>query len=413
MENKYTFQDFKTKISIMQVAIELGYKYDARDGKTQPAFVKHDINGIEIDKIYIKNPQNNSIQGYWRRSLTGKNSSGDLIGFVRENLSLFPESHGTRNEIDALNKVLGKLAGVAMQPEYIMKTFVDKYKNWENKPFILDRYERETDNVNSEMKFFSQRGISREMAELFTKAGAIELIKDKESKWNFKNLGFPYRVPGKEEIVGYEVRGLKGFKGKAEGTDSTNASWTAYIGDKRKYAPTAIKQVHFAESAYDIMAFVQLNKSRINLDNSIFVSTGGTFSEKQMQNLFAHYSNAIPVLHFDNDLNGIIYDCRTAALMDGVSLKAAAHNDIVNFQYGERAFSIPIDNLSFDEFKKKGGIKADVIIQKAPVQMKDWNDVIMPVTEPQKEEKKQDRYAKKKENEEKVEDEQQGKGLTR
>lgn len=63
-----TFNDYKSRISIMQVLKELGYAYDPSKGKTQPSFILKDIHGNETDRVYIKNPTNNDKAYWWRRT---------------------------------------------------------------------------------------------------------------------------------------------------------------------------------------------------------------------------------------------------------------------------------------------------------------------------------------------------------
>lgn len=371
-----TYQDYKDRVSIMQVALELGYKYDREKGRSQPHFVLHDGNGNEIDSIYIKNPGNPSIQGYWRRGASGRENSGDLIGFVRENLRFFPETASARNEIDAINKVLSRMAGISMDAREALNRFVEANRGWEARPFNIERYEREMlgeRNMDAAMRFLAPRKISRETADMFK--NSMELVKDKEGRFSFRNIGFPYRRPGEKEIVGYEIRGFKGFKAKAEGTDSTCGCWMAYIGKKAD----EIREIHIAESALDIMAFVQLNKASLRLDKCVFVSFGGSFSQEQMKGVRASYPSARPVLHFDNDIFGNIYDCRVAAFMAGMDMRCKVNprtNDIC-INLGGKAFSIPLDKFSYDTFREKSGLRCDLKIWKAPKMFKDWNDVLM------------------------------------
>lgn len=373
-----TFQDYKDRISIMQVALELGYKYDREKGRTQPHFVLQDAHGKEIDSIYIKNPQNPSIQGYWRRGASGRNNTGDLIGFVKEHLQSFPETANARNEIDAINKILSRMAGISLDTREALNRFAEVNRGWVARPFNINRYERERlndNNMDAAMRFLTPRKITRETADTFKKF--IELIKDKEGKCNFRNIGFPYIRPGERNIVGYEIRGFNGFKAKAEGTDSTRGCWMAYLG-KSQYAG-AISEIHIAESALDIMAFVQLNKASIKLDECIFASFGGSFSQEQMKGLQGLFPAAKPVLHFDNDLNGNIYDCRVAAVMNDMDIRCKVNtktNDIC-FNLGEKAFSIPLDKFSYNTFREKSGLKCDLKIWKAPKSFKDWNDVLL------------------------------------
>ena len=369
---KYTYQDYKERISIIQVALELGYKFDRSKGRSQPSFVRYDGQGHEMDRIYVKNPQNNATQGYWRRNLTSGNNTGDLIGFVKENIREFPEYMTARNDVDAINKVLARMAGVVVDNNELMNKFMDSLKERPVKPFSLERYERDPGNVNSAMKFLLPRGIEKETAELFR--NNFEMIRDKEGKADFKNLAFPFRKPGEEEIVGFEIRGFRGFKSKAEGSDSTHASWMAYIGDtppRDRY----ISELHFAESALDVMAFVQLNKNQLNLDECLFISFGGSFSQAQMKGVLDTFPQARPVLHFDNDPTGVIYDCETACIMEGKSLRHTKRGNDILFTVGERSFSIPLEKLSFNKFREGSGLRPTLQLWKAPGGFKDWNDV--------------------------------------
>ncbi len=79
MNNQLSFKELKDRVSIMQVAMDLGYVLDKSKGNSQPSFVLMSGGKEETDRIYIKNPNNPSIQGYWRR---GSYSKGDVISFV-------------------------------------------------------------------------------------------------------------------------------------------------------------------------------------------------------------------------------------------------------------------------------------------------------------------------------------------
>ena len=62
-----SFKELKDRVSIIQVATELGYRLDKSKGNRQPSFVLMGNGKDEVDRIYIKNPNYSSIQGYWRR----------------------------------------------------------------------------------------------------------------------------------------------------------------------------------------------------------------------------------------------------------------------------------------------------------------------------------------------------------
>ena len=69
MNNQLSFKELKDRVSIMQVAMDLGYVLDKSKGNSQPSFVLMSGGKEETDRIYIKNPNNPSIQGYWRREV--------------------------------------------------------------------------------------------------------------------------------------------------------------------------------------------------------------------------------------------------------------------------------------------------------------------------------------------------------
>lgn len=375
MERQLTFYELKQRVSIIQIADDLGYKFDASKGLIQPSFYLKDGQGNTIDRIFIKNPKNNAIQGYWRHSVTGKNS-GDLIDFIKENLHKFSEGQSARNDIDAINKILNKYAGTLMSFEQIAQKHmnISNTKDFEKKDFDVNRYPvSEEDKVKRISSLLEKRNISAETAETFSPF--IAIIQDANSKYNYKNLGFPYTIPGENKTVGYEVRGMGGYKGKATGTDSTNALWIADFSKE----PNAVRTVFLAESALDIMAFYQINKNKIDVNNSVFCSMGGSFSANQFSNVINHYKAAKVVCCFDNDINGKMYDARAYCLMNGKELKSSTDGENVNFTVGDKQFNIPIDKFTFKEFLKEFKLHQNMefSVWKAPGEYKDWNDVLL------------------------------------
>lgn len=377
MANEY--KDYKSKISIMKVLKELGYAYDPTKGKTQPSFILKDMYGHETDRVYIKRPTDNERAYWWRRTGGVDREFGDVIDLVKANLHSFSAAAGARNEIDALNRVLADLANMPIDPKAALAEFIKSQGQKEAKPFHIGRYERTLGSVETAMKFLKERAIDPEIVGLFI--NSIECIHDSESNYSYKNLAFPYTKAGTiyrpdapENITGYEIRGFKGFKSKAEGTDSSRSCWQAYLG---KDENPVIEKIHFAESALDLMAYVQIRKSNIDFDKTLFVSVGGTFADDQMKNLLKSFPLAMPVLHFDNDINGVMYDCRTACLIAEKSLSSSKSGDNLNFTVGERAFTLPIDGFTYGKFRDAAGIRPRLQVEKAPSLYKDWNDILI------------------------------------
>ena len=130
------------------------------------------------------------------------------------------------------------------------------------------------------------------------------------------------------------------------------------------------------------MAYVQLNRNRLDLDRCLFISVGGTPSVEQLKGVTDTYTIAVPHLHFDNDENGIGYDCQMAAVLAGKSFSISHSRDTenprINFTLGEKAFSVDARSFSYNTFREASGLRnIDIKIEKAPNQYKDFNDIIM------------------------------------
>lgn len=367
-----TYDEYKQRISIIQVAVHLGYKHDRSKGLAQPSFVLTDGTNNVLDRIYIKNANNSGIQGYWRRNLLVSTSktSGDLISFIKEHINSFPAASGARNEIDAVNKVLKFFAGV--DPDQDVKEYIATISE-SAKVFNIDDYIRE-DNPAFINSILERRGISNETADLFMPF--IEVVQQKNSAYNYKNIGFPYRVPGDDAIRGYEIRGVSGFKGAAVGTER-NAGW---IADFTPGDNTA-RFIIFAESAFDLMAFYQENrhKDKFHIKETVFFSTGGAFSNEQISKMLYYYDNAIPIFCFDNDPNGRMFDARAVALKYNKQIRASVDGDVIRFTVEGKSFELGLD-FSIADFVKKSGVNRlpkDLYFMKAPNGCKDWNDVLL------------------------------------
>ena len=397
MSHYKSFKDFRDEISLMAVAYELGYRIDKSKGRGVPSFVLTDHNGYEIDRIYVFNPNDNGKANFWRRNPgPGRNTAGDVVQFIKENITSFPENAGARNEVDAINRVCLRLSNSVVDMSVVMGKDTMAYINRPIRAFSLMDFEREKGNWQKAMRFFQERGIDKHIAELFK--DNYELIRDTKASnaVSWKNLGFPYRMPGQADIVGYEVRGFGKYKNKAEGTDSTHACWLAYIGSNGapdRIPAIEIEQLHIAESAYDIMSYVQLHQGRLDFNRCLFISVGGTFSNELMHSLFKEYPQAVPVLHFDNDIAGTMYDIRAAAISIGKQLRSTTAGDNVVFNLDGKEFTVEADKLSYDQFIKASGLAADarpkVRIEKAPGDFKDWNEVLQSALEAEKSRREQ------------------------
>lgn len=370
MKQTVNFKDLKAKVGVDDIAYYLGYRLDRSAGVGRYIeMVLPDTTGHK-DKLIIKNPKEKAAQTYFRRNGA---KGGDVVSLIRENLNSFHESG--RNEWKIIGKVMARFANEPI-PDYGDSLYLAKAGYSDNRVFDPKRYETKEigSDLSEVMAFFAQRSINEETVAVF--APFIKQIRDScHTTYKQFNIGFSYTEAGKDKVVGYEIRGFGSFKSKAAGTNSTTGAWIADLSQGGE--PADIRNVYFAESAYDIMAFYQLNHLRLDAAHSVFVSLGGTFSDGQVKGIMSHYSEAKAMDCFDNDLAGRIYGIRMAALLEGIRMNIHKEDSEIKITIGDKNFNIPNDQLSIRELRKHVHIRYNVGEWKAAENYKDWNDQLM------------------------------------
>ena len=332
-----SFKALKEKVGVDDIAYSLGYrlKREAGVGKYIEMALP-DGRGGNSDTLVISNPKSKVSQLYFHRSGA---KGGDVI------------------------------------PDYGDSKYLEKAGYKDNQPFDPNRWEvtPATEHMHHVMSYFEPRGIRQETVEVF--APFLVRIKDLQAKnYDNFNLGFPYKVPGSDEVAGYEIRGYKGYKSKAAGTNSSSAAWIVDMSDGN---PDSVKNVFFGESGYDIMAFYQLNRQKIEKESSVFVSLGGSFSNQQFSGIMRHYGQAKAVDCCDNDLNGRIYGIRMAGLLDGVHFNISKTNEEVHLTVKGQEHIMDADTASIHELTKFMEVNPRVAEWKPAKAFKDWNDQAM------------------------------------
>lgn len=363
MAHPIDFQQLKAKVGIDDVAYQLGYRLDRRAGVGR--YIEM-VNGDGTDKIIIKNPRNKAEQTFFRRNGMG---GGDVVTFIREHLSDFHE-YG-HNEWENVARVLARMANEPMSERPEVR-YVAQGKG--SGLFDAGRYEviPATERMKEAIVFLASRGLRRGTLEFF--APYLSLVRDKQREGDsYVNLGFPYRVAGKDQVVGYELRGFGGFKSKAVGTNSTTGAWVA----TKAVAPSDVCHVYFAESGFDIMAFYQANRLRIDVDNSAFVSLGGTFSNGQVSTVMQHFSKAKAMDCFDNDLPGRMAGLRIAALLEGIPLGLFPVGDNIKVVADGKTVEVLSSELSLKTLANLVPLHDKVGLSKPAPNFKDWNDQVM------------------------------------
>lgn len=367
------FEDLKRKVRIEEVAAQLGYKVNPRAG-THGSYLEMQLfaGDQKADTIVIRKGANGNTDTYFHRA---SGSGGSVIDFVRENLAALgcDKGGGWKDVFGAFSRFTSLPAG-----SFDLDSAVRRWRQ-EKVPvgFRSDRFiiEPLSANPDAARMIYCQRAFSDET--IMTFAPWISLLRDKESTFRHPCLAFPYREPGSDDVVGYELRGYGTFKGMAAGTNASTAAWIVDM-DPTGFHET-VRNVYFAESAYDIMAFWQHNRLSLDPGTSVFVSVGGQLSARQVTGLLACYPKATAVDCFDNDVAGRLYGIRTAALAACVAFNAVRCDDCVRFTVNGKPFSLPLDEVSTENFARHAGVVLSRRYrrQSAPVGFKDWNDVIM------------------------------------
>lgn len=352
-----SFEDYKAKISIIQLLEDLGYRQDVKDGKISPVYKLVDGKGNKLDEIVIKNPRT-SQERYFDRNYKG----GDLIQFIKNHINEFPQFNHP-NTFVRINMILGHYANIPYQPKY------ESYQVSHSASDINSRYEAKTPQV-SDLRFLTkERNISPGTVETFLPF--IKLVQDKLGKGDYKNIGFPYTNPSNgDKVTNYELRNYN-FKGMAAGGDKSNSLWIADFSPHT----TMAKHIYFAESAIDAMSFYELNRSRIKLDECVFCSIGGYISNNQIINTLNKYPKANVHTIFDNDLNGNLYDIKTLGIISKTPISIKEKDGRIEFTTPKGIFNLEKEKVSIENFRQQAHINAPVQVHKAS-NAKDFNEIL-------------------------------------
>ena len=181
----------------------------------------------------------------------------------------------------------------------------------ERKPFSINSYSvtrMNPSDIATRKEFypyFKGRGIDLPTQLAFSSHFFLA-SKKRENGLTYTNLSFPLVLPSApDRIVGLEERGRpklsdgSSYKGKAEGSNSSEGLWIANLTGQPLDKAT---EIVWFESAYDAMAEYQLNPQP-----SVYVSTGGTPTENQIRGMLALTPDARHYLGFDKDVAGRLF----------------------------------------------------------------------------------------------------------
>ena len=358
---KVNFKDMKSRVGVDDIAYALGYRLDRKAGVGRYIELVLGKGNDRRDTIIISHPHNKAAQTFFRRD----GSKGDVVTLIRENLNSFLVSG--KDDWQKIAKVMARFANMP-EPEYREdREYIKSVRH--DAVFDESRYEVKPIDTNKIPGLFSQRGISDDTVKELS--SFICLVRNKQNgKFEGYNIGFPYTNEHSDEVNGYEIRGYGGYKSKAAGTDSSSSAWVADLtGGNRE----AVRSVFFCESAFDAMAFYQMNKIQLGTDVAL-VSLGGTFSDKQITGTMVRFPSARAFDCFDNDLAGRIYGLRMMVILEDIPMKISRTDNKLRVEAKGKSFELNTERSLTAQVSEKLSIRYKMGQWLPPKAFKDWND---------------------------------------
>ncbi len=302
MENALTYEDFLQRVNIQDLLQDAGYQHYRRDGLKYPSYIRIGSDGRKVsgDKFLVN-------AGGWGCFQPPEQKVYNVISFIKEHPDFFQDYNPGMDKGRLVHLVCNRILNHPM-PDREERIVIP---NKNTKPFRLSDYEiarydpRHPFSQKVFDGYFKPRGISHETQAVF-KDHFFAATKKLENGLAYANLSFPLSIPGKEGIVGLEVRGKlrkdgTSFKGKAEGSNGTEGLWIANLSGKPL---DKVQHILWFESAYDAMCQFQLEGNEQTRQSCAYVSTGGNPTIMQIRGMLEAAPNARHYVGFDKDLAG-------------------------------------------------------------------------------------------------------------
>lgn len=258
---QYSFNELRSKISIIELAIANGYVLNRSKGMKWPV-----LESNFGDKIIIVNPNSISNQGYFNPH--DDRDKGTLINFVGNRLGdIFPRDASLSKEQN-INKVLFQWLSLPFRDKLVHSKTANLSRHGEKveqavfSPVLLKPL--------VDMGYLKARGI----AESTIKSAAFHGKVLQCNIGNFCNIAFPYQETINGGFVGAEVRNYN-FKRHLAGSLRASSVWISNVSKK-------VKRLIICESAIDCLSYFQIKGEK----DDVYVSFGGTITQGQLQSIF-------------------------------------------------------------------------------------------------------------------------------
>lgn len=304
-----TYDDFLQRLDIQDILLDAGYHLNKRDGLRYPSYIRTDSNGTRVrgDKFLVTGGGKCCFQPPHQKLY-------NIISFIKSFPEKFAEHRNGVSPDRLVNLVCNRLLNHPIEDRPI-RIIQPKLHS---RPFSLNDYDIHRFDVEDRethkrfYPYFKSRGIDIFTQRTFANHFFLT-TKHRTDGLSYANLAFPLVLPKEPaKIVGLEERGRAkmdgsgSYKGKAEGSNSSEGLWIANFSRKPLQKAGGVT---WFESGYDAMAFHQLHRSTFRdnpelAKNSVFVSTGGTPTDMQIRGMLSVTPDVNHYLCFDNDSAG-------------------------------------------------------------------------------------------------------------
>lgn len=340
--NQPSFQDYRNQVSIIELALHVGYEWQPKKGKTMPVLYHAGFN----DHIVVKNPNDPANQVYFQ---TGSYTDrGTLINFVSNRLtSCFSQfNNPARSPAQNINDVLKSYLGIIPERKQAVKKLEDfihqSFREVSTeKEFLLEHYKlsqlparnylTQERYILADLLNSPQFADTVAMQRVYFADGKPVYLSGSELPPNnervIENIAFPYRPADGEAINGLELRTAT-FKNHAAGSDRGHGVWISNPNE------TPTQRLVVGESAIDLLSYRQLEISTglHPQADSRYASIGGSLSLEHLTTLgkFMEPSTQL-VFAFDNDDKGARYalTALTALSKDELAMTQASKQGYV------------------------------------------------------------------------------------
>ncbi|GHB87895.1 toprim domain-containing protein [Persicitalea jodogahamensis] len=318
--NLIPVQELRANVSIIELAVQYGYKPLLRKGRNRPVLEHSDFGDI----IIIKNPQDASQQVYQRAG--DFTDSGTIIDFIRNRLSTVfsiydrPGNHEFKNITNVLydylrvdparvsqnQQLTPKLAESSVKQPFAKEKF--DVRPLEEDNYLITRHIAPEILLRPEFVNKVVTHIAHFNPESSRTEDFLTVKEHPERNYHqFSNVAFPYYNGQSTEVTGLELRN-DNLKVHAPGSDRFSSVFVSN-------PPPKVQSFYLMESAIDALSHRQLRSiSGDNDFNSVYFSTGGQLTLQQVNTItryigsFEKTAKWCIVLCFDGDTKGHKYD---------------------------------------------------------------------------------------------------------